>query len=148
MKKLIIAAFFLWSVGFMAHFASAQTPEVSGVNLGSLVSNTRIGVALPLAGGRSFQSVYAPLFTLHGADKGVEYAGLNVGAAAYTGSTKGYAVCFPSVRLDTLLDRFTGISAWTRAHITTAKLPKLEAGVGGLLFDGKVRWVANLAIRF
>ena len=144
MKKYILMAALVLGAGT----ARAQDITASGINIKDLVDHTRAGVALPLAGGKTFQAIYGPLFTIHSADKMVVYASFNIGAAAYSGETKGNVVAFPAVRLDTLVDKVTGVSKWFKAHVTAAKLPQLEMGVGGLLFRKQVIPVANFSVLF
>ena len=132
----------------LASIANSEDITVSGIDLTKIVSVTRLGYALPLDGGKTLKDVYAPMLTLHNAAKTVEYAYLNIGAAAYTGSSKGYVIVFPSIRLDAVVDRFTGISKFTKDHITTVKLPKIDIGLGFMIFDGKLRKMCNLAMRF
>lgn len=146
MRKLTIT---LWLLGALAGFASAQeaTITASGVNLRELVKNTRAGVWLPLGGGRTYKTLYTPLLWLHSA-AGVEYAALDVGAAAPGEMTHGYAFAALGFRVDNLLDRALGLSPWLRAHVSGATLPSMEAGAGPVLVGGRVRLGCTVALKF
>ena len=119
-----------------------------GIDVKSIFENTRIGVFLPFKGGKSLKTVYAPLITLHSTD-GIEFAAVDVGAAAYSDSlSHGYAFTSIGLRVDSIVDRAIGISKWSKTHISSAKLPTIEAGVGAILITAKVVPGANLAIKF
>jgi hypothetical protein len=139
---LALAAMFL-----MASAIQAQDVTVSGINIKDVLENTRAGVWLPLEGGRSFKTVYTPLIWFHGED-GTEYAAFDVGGAAPGELTKGYAFVALGFRVDTLLDKALNISPWFKKHISAATLPTIEAGVGPILYDSKVRFGASLALKF
>ena len=127
--------------------AKAGDITVSGVNIKDLVSNTRVGVWLPIEGGKTFKTAYTPFFSLHSAD-GVEYAVLDIGAAAPGELTKGYAFAAIGLRVDNLLERVAGSSTWIKSHVSVVELPTLEVGGGPLLFDNKIRWGVSAALKF
>lgn len=120
---------------------------VSGIDIKGLVSNTRAGVWLPLKGGRTFKTLYTPLIWAHSA-AGVEYAALDVGAAAPGDLTEGVAFVSIGFRVDNILDRMLGISAWVKTHISAAKLPSMEVGAGPIMYQNKIRWGASAALKF
>lgn len=125
----------------------AQEVTASGINIKDLLANTRVGVWLPIEGGRTFKTVYAPVVWLHGLD-GTEYICLDAGAAAPGEITQGYGMLALGIRIDNLLDKALGISKWTKAHISAAQLPTIEAGVSPMLYQSKIRFGWNLAIKF
>lgn len=125
----------------------AQEITASGINIKDLLANTRVGVWLPIEGGRTFKTVYAPVVWLHGLN-GTEYICLDAGAAAPGEITQGYGMLALGIRVDNLLDKALGISKWTKAHISAAKLPTIEAGVAPMLYQSKIRFGWNLAIKF
>lgn len=127
--------------------AKANDITVSGVNIKDLVSNTRVGVWLPLEGGRTFKTAYTPFFSLHGTD-GTEYAVLDIGAAAPGEITKGYAFAAIGLRVDNLLERVAGSSTWVKAHVSVVELPTLEIGGGPILYNNKIRWGVSAALKF
>lgn len=131
----------------LAGAASAQDITTSGINIKDFLDNTRVGVWLPVEGGRTFKTVYAPIVWLHGADK-TEYLCLDAGAAAPGEITQGYAVVALSIRVDNLLDKVLGISKWTEGHLSAAKLPSIEVGIAPMLYQSKVRWGALAAVKF
>ena len=126
---------------------AGQVITASGINIKDIVSNTRAGVWLPLEGGKTFKTVYTPLVWVHDSS-GVEFAALDVGAAAPGEITQGYVFVSIGLRADNLLDRFLGISKWMKAHVSSATLPSMEMGVGGILYQSKVRAGASLALKF
>ena len=147
MKKIIIAVLALYALGFGAAIARADDITVSGVNIKDLVSNTRIGIFLPMAGGATYKTIYTPVFSLHSA-AGVEYLTLDVGAAAPGNISKGFAFASLGVRVDNLVSKAATTSPWTVAHVSAVSLPTLEAGIGGLLVSNKLLPGINLALRF
>lgn len=131
----------------LAGTAAAQEMTASGINIKDLLANTRIGVWLPIEGGRTFKTVYAPIIWLHGSD-GTEYVCLDAGSAAPAEITRGYAFLALGLRVDNILNKSLGLSKWLRAHVSAAQLPSLEVGVGPILYQSKVRWGASAAIKF
>ena len=78
----------------------------------------------------------------------MEYAAIDVGAAAPGGLTKGYAFVAVGFRVDNILDRAMGISKWIKGHVSSATLPSMEMGVGPILYQSKIRFGVNAAVKF
>ena len=127
--------------------AAQQDVTASGINIKEFLSNTRVGVWLPVKGGRTFKTVYAPIVWIHGTD-GTEYVCLDAGAAAPGEITSGYAMLSLGLRLDNILGKALGISGWMKKHVSSAKLPSLEVGVAPMLYQSKIRWGIQAAVKF
>lgn len=153
MKKgliLIAAGLALLAAGAItarADEGAASGITASGINIKDIVSNTRAGVWLPFEGGKTFKTIYTPLIWAHSA-AGVEFAALDVGAAAPGDLTQGYVFMAIGFRVDNLLDRAIGVSSWAKTHMSSAVLPSLEVGAGPILYAGKIRWGVSAAIKF
>ena len=129
-------------------FAQEAPPiTVSGINVKEILNVTRVGVWLPVEGGRSFKTVYTPLVWFHGAD-GTEYAAFDVGAAAPGDITQGYAFVALGFRVDNILTKVLNVSKWMRTHVSAATLPTLDIGAGPILYQSKVRFGASVATKF
>lgn len=147
MKKLIIATAFLFLMGFAAGLSHAEDITASGLNIKEFLSNTRAGLYFPLSGGKTYKTVYSPIIWLHGSD-GTEYVSLDVGAAAPGEITKGYFYAALGFRIDNLLDRALNLSGWIKTHISSAKLPTLEASGGAILVGNKILPGGGIAVKF
>lgn len=130
-----------------AEEAPAPQMTVYGMDVKAILSNTRAGVFLPFEGGRSYKTIYTPLVWVHDS-AGVEYAAIDVGAAAPGDMTKGFAMLGLGLRLDNILDRAIGISKWSRAHVGSAVLPTLELSVASVFVENKFKHGVNVAFKF
>ena len=147
MKKLIIITAVLFGMGFAAGVVRADDITVSGINIKDLVSKTRVGIWLPIGGGATFKTIYSPIISLHDIG-GIEYAVIDVGAAAPGNITHGFAFAAIGLRIDTLLDRALGVSAWIKSHISAVELPTLEVGAGPVLVGNKIKYGGSIALKF
>ena len=153
MRKIIALTLFVFLLAGIISQARATETSTStvtayGINLSDLVSNVRLGVAVPLSGGKSMELVYTPIFDLHDSDS-VEYVNLNVGAAAYSSDTSnGFATAFLALRPDNIAKKLLTKNSWIKSHIAMATLPTLEVGAGPILVKTTIRWYAMIAYKF
>lgn len=149
-KGIMLIALGLAIFGYgIAQAEETPAPQMTvyGMDVKAIFSNTRAGVFLPFEGGRSYKTIYTPLVWVHDS-AGIEYAAVDVGAAAPGDITKGFALLGLGLRLDNILDRAIGISKWSKYHVGAAVLPTLEISVASVFVENKFKHGVNVAFKF
>lgn len=143
MKKVIIAAIVLFSAGFAAGVANAQSEPVKAIDMSAPLADARIGLAWDLKGGQ-LGVAYVPIVYIVGSKTGREYATLNLGASDTLDTGKaGYLVSF-GFRMDTIFAKL-GETDFAKKWLRFAILPPMQISPSFVTGDFK-KFVPMLSI--